>query len=170
MARGKLMLISWEIIGIYVGMVIFGLIAYAYIIPYFVVRKIRKLVNEGWAAQTLGELIPQLINLKIILEDKSGEKHEVPLINYLVSVAIDNMKMQFASMKSAMIRGFVGGDGKANDLITGMDTILASVPKQWRWAAQLIMPFAMQKIAGIQSANVAPGTPGTTSPIVYKSG
>jgi hypothetical protein len=162
------MIISWEVVGIYVGMVIFGLIAYAYIIPYFVVRKIRKIVEDGWAAQMLGELIPQLINMKIILEGKDGEKHEVPLINYLVSVGIENLKMQFASMKSAMVRGFVGGDGKATDLINGMDQILQSVPAKWRWAAQLIMPFAMQKIASMQQnpSNAKPAS-GGSGPIAY---
>jgi len=163
-------IINLEVVGIYIGMVIFGLIAYAYIIPYFVVRKIRKLVEEGWAAKILGELIPQLLALKIQVEDKATKEiKEIPLINYLVSVGIQNLKLQLNALKSSIVRGVVGGeDGQAENLISSLEGMLESVPKKWRWAAQMFAPFIIQKVAQSQAENAASQTTGAAITVPYK--
>jgi len=132
--------LGWEIIGIYLGMVLFGLFAYAVIIPYFTIRKFRKMLESGEGAK----MILALLQTPITIKDSAGNPHEMELANYLISLAIQNMKMQLNSLKSAFFRGVSGGEGEED--AGGLGQILEACPKKWRWAAQLLLPLVAAKV------------------------
>lgn len=148
--------IPLEIIGIYIGMVIFGLIAYAYIIPYFVVRRIKKIVESGWAAQQIGILLPQLLALRVKSVDNQGQEREQALVNYLVSVAMHNLKLQLSGMKGAMVKSMMSNAELTPESLTAMEAMLEAVPKKWRWAAQLGLMLAGPRLAAAQQQGQPP--------------
>jgi len=137
------MVISAEIIGIYIGMVIFGLFAYAYIIPYFVIRRFKKLMADG----EIGAMLGTALTAELIVHDAQGNEHKTQVGNYLVSLAVQNLKLQLNSMKSAFIRSMISDGGE-----DGTSQFLESVPKNWRWAAQLMLPIIASKMQQGQQA------------------
>jgi len=141
--------LGWEIIGIYLGMVLFGLFAYAVIIPYFTIRKFRKMLESGEGAK----MILALLQTPITIKDSAGNPHEMELANYLISLAIQNMKMQFNSLKSAFFRGVTDGEGDGD--AGGFEQILDACPKKWRWAAQLLLPIVASKMQGANAGAAA---------------
>lgn len=129
-----------NVVGLYVGMVLFGFFAYAYIIPYFTVRKFRKMLESGEGAR----MILELLHSKIEVPDPANPKetHEVTIAQFLVSVAITNLKMQLNSVKSSLVRGFLSGDGGEE----GGTPFLDAVPKKMRWVVQLFGPMVAQVV------------------------
>lgn len=148
-----------ELIAIYGIMILFGLFAYAYIIPYFTVRRMRRMLESGEGAR----MIIQLLQTPITIKDSNGNPHETELANYLVSLVIQNLKMQLNSLKSAMFRGMAGDGGEADG---GIGQLLEACPKKWRWAAQLLLPMVAARMqqtnATVSAAQVA------APPVAYK--
>lgn len=161
------MQISWEIVGIYIGMVIFGLFAYAVIIPYFTVRKFRKMLESGEGAQ----MICQLLQTPISVKGADGNPHETELANYLISLAIQNLKMQLNSFKSAMIRGIISPGADGEEGAGALDQLMEGIPKKWRWVAQLGLMVAGPKLAAMQQAQGQPGEAQAVGPAApFKGG
>jgi len=169
------MIIDIQVVGIYLGMVLFGLIAYAYIIPHFVAKKVKGILKAGiaddmlktvmekqvpvilnglrtWAASPEGkaelnkmlvEMIPDIINTRLIVKDDAGKEHEQPLMNFIASVVIANIKMQLNSLTSAIVRSPIEGE----DGMNLVDIAVQAAPKKWKWAAQLFAPLLIQRMA-----------------------
>lgn len=125
-------MINWELVALYIGMVIVALVSYAVVIPYFIVRRIRKMVDNG----EMAELIFCALMSKIKKEDGT----ETTVAQLLVSVGINNLKMQFNSLKSAVVRGLMCGEGGEDVQSVAMEQYLQSVPKKWRWIIPLMLP------------------------------
>jgi len=148
--------ISAELIGIYLGMVLFGLVAYAWIIPYFVIRRFKKLMADG----EIGAMLGTALTAELIVQGPNGEPHKTQVGNYLVSLAVQNLKLQLNSMKSAFIRSMVSDGGE-----DGTSQFLESVPKNWRWAAQLMLPIIASKMQqGQMAAQTATQTTTAAAP------
>ncbi len=131
---------------VYAGMIIFGLVAYAYIIPYFVVRRLRKMVASGEASQWIAKMVPELLSMELTVKRDDGTEEKVPLVNFLVSIAIQNLKMQFNSLKSSFIRGVMSGEEGTGFDLNQIEKLIDQVPKKWRWAAQLFGPLVFKKM------------------------
>ena len=151
------MIISIEVLVIYLGMVVFGLIAYAVIIPYFVVRRFRRMLSSGEGASWLMGLLESEISVK----DEQGQEKKTMLVNWLISIAIMNLKMQLNSLKSAMVRSIMceGGEEPGE----AMNAWLDAVPRKWRWVAQLALPLLASRMQQVQST-----APGTSAVSAYK--
>lgn len=135
------MTIDLQLIGIYLAMVIFGLIAYAWIIPYFVVKKFRSMLSSGEGA----EMILELMDSKITIPSPSDPNKtvEMSIVSFLVAHVIQNFKMTMNGLKSAIVRGALGDEGAEA-------SVLDAVPKKWRWAVQLFGPIIASRIQAAQ--------------------
>lgn len=134
-----------EVIGIYIGMVVFGLFAYAVIIPYFVMRKVRKMIYTG-------EFITLLDSeITVAVSDGHGGTRpaKMKVANYLISIFMNNIKMQLNSMKSSMVRSFMNvGESPEGDATMALcDAIVENTPKKWKFVSQMGVMLFGDKIA-----------------------
>ena len=92
--------IPLDLFMLYIVMIVFGLFAYAVIIPYFVMRKVKKMIYTGEFIQLLESRITVQVS-----DGKGGTKtREMRVVNYLISVVIHNLKMQINGLKASFIR------------------------------------------------------------------
>jgi len=139
-----------ELLVIYGTMILFGLFAYAYIIPYFVVKRIKHMAESGQAAVWLGNIVPQLLNMTMVVKDEEGKEREMPMVNYLISVGMMNLKMQLKSAKSSIVRSLLtegpGDDAGGHPFFIAMDRMKESAPKNWKWLPDVISLLGMLKM------------------------
>lgn len=92
--------------------------------------------GKEYLSQMVVDVVPAIINCELSVKGKDGTPQQIGLINYIVSVGIDNFKMQLNSFKSALVRGVAGGGGDTSE--SAIDVVIQAMPKQWRWIAQLM--------------------------------
>lgn len=173
------MVINLDVLLIYIVMVIFGLFAYAVIIPYFLVRKIKQMARDGSIAIMLAENIPLLMEVRIPIKDKDGkllkdENGEVitqGFMGYLASAIMFNLKCQLNGLKGGMIKSLMAGGGEGIEGGSPIDMMVERIPKKWRWMAELASFFmAYQQATQQQRPQQPQENLNTSSPIKYNGG
>ena len=168
------MVIDVQVIGIYLGMVLFGLIAYAFIIPYFVARKVRGILQAGiaddmltdvmkkqvpviiqglkdWAASeegraTINNLLVEEFPKLLTMEIQTDDGKTMPLPNYLASVVWQNIYMQFLNFKKEVGQQIEQEAGPAPMMMTLAKKI---IPKKYH---EVIDKYAADYVAQYMQA------------------
>lgn len=127
-------MITVDIVLLYLGMVLVAFISYAIVIPYFLVRRIKKMVETG-------ELAEMIINA-LMSPIKKEDGTETTVAQLLISIGIQNLKMQFNALKSSIVRGFISdASGGDEAQAIAIEQYLNQVPRKWRWIVPLLLPM-----------------------------